>query len=121
MGVFACWVWRNDRFASTLVEPVAQPPRVISTVGEQATRCRNAFKQQRDTREVVSLSWRQAKGDGPPDLIGQGMNLGRPSAARSPDGLRELPPFPPDAERCALIEVLSALVVPTTPEDPDKT
>ena len=32
-------------------------------------------------------------------LVGQGMDLGRPSAARAADCLIELPPLPPDAER----------------------
>jgi hypothetical protein len=49
------------------------------------------------------------------------MNLGRPSAARSPDRVGELPPFVPLAERCALTDVLSALVVLITPEEPDNT
>ena len=118
--MFAGGVWRDDGLAAALSQPVTQPPRVIGAVREQATRGRDARQKLGNPGQVMCLARRQAKSNGPPRLVGQGMNLGRPSAARSSDGLRELPPFPPDAERWALIDVLSALVVPTTPEEPDK-
>ena len=69
----------------------------------------------------MRLARGQAERDGASEVIGQGVNLGRPSAARSADGVGEVPPFAPAAERCALTDVLSALVVPITPEEPDKT
>lgn len=97
-------------------------------------RRRDAVQKLRHTGQIVRLTRCQAQRDEPSGLAGQGMNLGRlsafaskrlsangPSAARSPDRLRALPPFPPEAERCALMDVLSALVAPTTPEEPDKT
>ncbi len=34
--------------------------------------------------------------------IGERVDLGRPPTARAPDGLVQLPPFPPAAQRCAL-------------------
>jgi hypothetical protein len=39
------------------------------------------------------------------------MDFRRAPAARATDGLRVFPPFPPDAERCALIDVLSSASV----------
>lgn len=63
----------------------------------------------------------EAQRQGPAGLVGQGVNLGRPSAARSADGIGIVPPFAPDAERCALMWELSAEVVPITPLDPDRT
>ena len=36
-------------------------------------------------------------------LVGQRVELARPAAARVADGLEERPPFPPAAERCALM------------------
>lgn len=114
-------IWWNDGLTPSLGEPIAQPPRVIGAVREQAARGWNARQQLGHAGQIMRLARRQAKGDGPARCVGQGMNLGRPSAARSSDGLPIFPPFPPDAERCALTDVLSALVVPTTPEEPDKT
>ena len=38
-------------------------------------------QQLRYTGQVVRLAWRQAQRNGPPRRVGQGMNLGRPSAA----------------------------------------
>lgn len=119
--MFACGVRRDDCLAAPLRQPVAQSPGVVGAVGQEAARSRNAREQLRHTRQVVRLPGRQTERDGPPDLVGQGMNLGRPSAARSSNGLCELPPFPPEAERCAFTDVLSALVVPMTTEEPDRT
>ena len=42
------------------------------------------------------------------ERISQGVDFRRASAAGAPDGLALLPPFPPAAERCALIEVGSS-------------
>ena len=44
----------------------------------------------------------QQERDGAAEAIGQGMDLGGPSAARATDRLRAFPPFPPAAQRCAL-------------------
>lgn len=121
MGMFARWVRRNDRFTAARVQPIAQFAGVIGAVCEQTARRGNAVQKLGDPRQIMRLTRCQAERDGPPDLIGQGMNLGRPSAARSSDGVRIVPPFAPLAERCTLTDVLSAPVVPTTPEEPDKT
>jgi hypothetical protein len=42
------------------------------------------------------------------ERVGQGVDFRRASAGGAPDGLALLPPFPPAAERCALIEVESS-------------
>jgi hypothetical protein len=39
--------------------------------------------------------------------VRDGVDLGRPATARTADGLFCWPPFPPAADRCTLIEVLS--------------
>jgi hypothetical protein len=62
----------------------------------------------------MCLSWRDRQGNGTAERIGYGMNFSRPSAARSTDGLSEVPPFAPAAERCALMWVESTAVVETT-------
>lgn len=62
-----------------------------------------------DIRVVPSC---EVKGDRPGERIAQHMAFRRAPAARATDGLRVLaPPFPTDAERCALIDVLSSASV----------
>ncbi len=119
--MLAGWLWRDDGLAAPLDQPIAQPPSVIGSIREQAARGRDACQQLGHSGQIVRLARRQTKRHRPPHCVGQGVNLGRPSAARPSDRLGEFPPFPPLAERCALIDVLSALVVPITPEEPDKT
>lgn len=119
--MFACRVWRDDGRRAPLCQPIAKPPGVIDAVRQQAAWSWNALQKLGHPCQVMRMAWRQAQRNGPPAVVGQGMNLGRPSAARSPDGLRVLPPFSHDAERCGLIEMLSALVVPTTPEEFERT
>lgn len=111
-------IWRNDRFAAAVRQPVPQPSRIIGPVSQ-----------------IMRLARRQAERNGASLRVGQGINLGPsrdicvtdaltgsgPSAARAFDGLRELSPLPPETERCALTDVLSAIFVPITPEEPDKT
>lgn len=121
MRVFACRVWWDSGLASALGQPVPQLPRIVGAVRQQAARGWDAIQQVRHAGQVMRLSRCQTQGDRSADLICQGMNLGRPSAARSPDRVGELPPFVPLAERCALTDVLSALVVLITPEEPDNT
>ena len=50
---------------------------------------------------ISDLAAGQQEGDGAAVAIGQGVDLGRAPAARAADGLLALPPFPPEAERCA--------------------
>ena len=119
--MFAGRVRGNDGFAAALCQPVAQPFCVIGPVRQQAARCRDACQEVSDAGQVVRLARGQAERDGPADLVRQGMNLGRPSAARTSDRVDEIPPSAPLAERCALTCMLSALVAPITPEDPDRT
>jgi len=57
---------------------------------------------QRVGRQAVSdLAAGQQECDGTTVLVGQGMDFGRALAARAADRLALLPPFPPEAQRCA--------------------
>jgi len=118
--IFACRIGRNDRLAATLGEPVTQLAGVISAIGDELLWDWDARQQRRYANQIMRLSWRQSEGDGPAQCVGQGMNFGRPSAARSTDGLFEVPPFAPAAERCALTCVESTAVVLITPLEPLK-
>ena len=58
--------------------------------------------------DVGNVAWCQRDGDDPATTIGQTMDLRCSAAARDTDRLAELPPFPPDAERCAFTLELSS-------------
>ena len=119
MRVLACRVWRDDRFASTLCEPVAQSGGVVGAVRQKPGRGRYPVQKDFSSGQIVRMTGREREGQGSSRSIGYGMNLGRPSAARASDRLTEVPPFAPDAERWALMWVESmAAVVATTPLEP---
>ncbi len=117
--MFPCRVGRDDGFAAAFSKPVAELTGVIGTICEQALWGRDAQQQQRsDANQVVGLTGRQGKRDGPSDVIGYGVNFGCPSAARAADGLLVVPPFAPAAERCAFTWGESTDVVCITPLEP---
>lgn len=100
--MFSCWVWRDDRLTAPFGQPVTEFAGVVGAIRDQPLRRWNERQQGRRAGEIMNLAGRHRKGDGSSRLIGYGVNLGRPSAARSSDGLFEGPPFAPEAERCAL-------------------
>ena len=112
--MLAGWVWRDDRLTSAFGQPVAQLCGVIGPVGQELLRGWNALEKHGCTDQIMRLAWREREGDGAAQRIGYGMNFSRPSAARATDGLFEVPPFAPAAERCALMWVESTAVVDTT-------
>ncbi len=116
--MLAGWIGRDDSLAIALGQPVAELAGVISTIGNQPARRRNPSEERRGADQVVRLPGGEGKGPRSAGVIGYGVNFGRPSAARSADGVLEVPPFAPAAERCALTCVESTAVVLTTPLDP---
>jgi hypothetical protein len=63
-------------------------------------------------RPVMDIAGRQQQHARAARLVGQGVDLGGAPAARAADRLRVVPPFAPDAERCALMWVASIAAVP---------
>ncbi len=118
MRVFAGWIWWNDGLASSLGQPVPELSGIVGAIGDQLAGCWDAPQQGRSAVQIVGLPRRHCEGERPAGMVGYGVNFGRPSAARSPDGLFEGPPFAPAAERCALTCVESTAVMLTTPLDP---
>jgi len=100
--VFAGRIWRDDGLASVFGQPVAEAASVIGAVGDEAPGYGDVSEKGGRTDQIVDLTGGHGEGHGTADVIGQGMNFGRPSAARSTDGVLEVPPFAPAAERCAL-------------------
>jgi len=116
--MLAGWIGRDDRLAAALGQPIAELAGVVGTVGDQLPRRGDAPEQRRHADQIVGLPGGEAEGQRPSGMIGYGVNFGRPSAARSADGVLEVPPFAPAAERCALMWVESTAVVLTTPLEP---
>lgn len=116
--MLAGWIGRNDGLAAARGQPVSELCCVVGAIGYELARGRNARQKRGRSGQIMGLSSRQGEGDGPARSIGQGMNFGRPSAARPADSMREGPPFAPAAERCALIWVESTAVVEITPLEP---
>jgi hypothetical protein len=111
-------IGRNDGLAAALSQPIAQLASVVGTVCDQLPGCGDALHQRRRSDQIVGLPGRDGEGQRPTGVVAYGVNFGRPSAARSADGLLEVPPFAPATERCALTWVESTAVVLTTPLDP---
>ena len=111
-------IGRNDSLTAPFGQPVPELARIIGPVGDQLPGCGNAPEERRHADEIVGLPRCEGEGQRPSEVIGYGVNFGRPSAARSADGMLEVPPFAPAAERCALTWVESTDVVLITPLDP---
>jgi hypothetical protein len=111
-------LWRDHRFGAAFGEPGAQAARVVGTIGEQPRRAWHDREQRPGAIEIVGVASGKLEGEGPPLIVAQGMDLGRPPAARAADGMTEGPPFAPAAERCALMCVESIATVPTIPVEP---
>jgi hypothetical protein len=70
-----------------------------------------ALEQDRCGLYVADVAGSQHQGIGSAQHVGQGMDFGCPAATGAADRLIRAPPFPPNAERCALMEVLSTAVL----------
>lgn len=116
--MFAGRIGRDDSLAVSFCQPVPEFAGIVGPVGDQLPGCGDASEERPQTDQIVGLPGRNGEGQWPPDMISYGMNFGRPAAARSADGVLEVPPFAPAAERCALMWVESTAVVLITPLDP---
>ena len=85
---------------------------VIAAIGDQTADRAGSAQQGVCHGDIVGIPGREQQNAWPPVCIGQRVELARPPAARLAEGLGEGPPFPPAAERCALICVLSIAAVP---------
>jgi hypothetical protein len=103
---------RDDSLGALSGEPSAQVIGVISAVGDEAPdRSVTVEKACRDG-DVVDVSGRQDEDARAAFAIGERVELARPPAARGAERLLEGPPFPPAADRCALMCVLSIAARP---------
>lgn len=89
----------NDRLCAEVDDLSAQLVAIIAFIGKEGLH--NGGKRQHVGRggDVGILAGGEMKDDRPAVPIAQAMDLGRAPAARAPDGLILLPPFPPEAQR----------------------
>ena len=99
----------DDGFRSGCGETVAQVPRVVALVGDQADRRRFLVQQGGCGRDVGVVRGGEGEGDRSAASICQRVDFRAGTTARAPDGLNFRPPFPPWAERCARTAVESML------------
>jgi hypothetical protein len=81
--------------------------RVVTLVGVQDLAGRKPSEKLRAGRAIGNLAACEHEREWPALRILQCMDLRRPPAARATDRLVFLPPFPPEAERCAFTAELS--------------
>jgi hypothetical protein len=93
VGMLSSGLWRDHRFGTAFGEPGAQAVRVVGTIGEQPCGARHDREQRPGAVEIVGIAGSKLKGEGPPLIVAQGMDLGRPAATRAPDDMTEGPPL----------------------------
>jgi hypothetical protein len=99
-------VW-NDGFGATIDDVGSQSVAIIALVGDERAHGRGECEHFGCNGDIGVVAGGQVKDMRPAVGIAQRVDFGRAPAARAADGLYLLPPFPPLAERCALIDVES--------------
>ena len=102
----------NHGLGLALGQQAAQMIGVVALVGDQPADWSGTIEERGGDRDVVDIARCQHQDARPALIVGQRVELARPAAARGADRLEEGPPFPPAAERCALMCVLSMAAVP---------
>jgi ferredoxin len=101
----------NDRLSPALVKFLAQFGAVVGFVAEHAVGWLHAADQTLRDRAIVRFASGQEDGEKAPFSICECMDLRVAPSARAANSLLLFPPFPPDAERCALMCVESIICV----------
>ena len=99
----------NDGQRPALMQELAEGIAVVGRVGGTPAAWRKLSEQLSGCSNIPALSRRHLDGDGAPERVADGVDLGRAPAVGAADSLRFRPPFPPAAERCALAVVESML------------
>lgn len=83
------------------LQPIPQALCVVGLVGNLALGRHDGLQLGQRHADVGHVARRQGERNWSATTIGQAMDFAREAAARAADGLAPVPPFPPDAERCA--------------------
>ena len=94
---------RNDGLCASFFQRLPQFGAVVGFVGEEFLGLLCPLDQRFGNRAVMRLAARQGEGKKPSLSICNCMDFRIAAASRPTNRLILLPPFPPDAERCALI------------------
>ena len=92
---------------------------IVGFVGDEPFDWSSGGEKRWRQRDVIDVAGREQKDARPTFCIDQGVDFRGPPATRAADRLLEGPPFPPAAERCALMWELSMAAVPM-PVEPVK-
>ena len=103
-------VW-NNRLGSPIAQPSSQLGTVVGLVAEQLGGCLDATDETRGRWAIMRVATAQEDGKKTALSICECVDLRVAPAARAADRLFLLPPFPPEAERCALMCVESIICV----------
>ena len=98
---------RDDRLGAAIDDFGAKGVAVVAFVANEGGHGRREFQKGRRGGNICVLSWSEMKCVRFAIRVAQRVDFRGPPAARPTDRLFMLPPFPPLAERCALIEVES--------------
>lgn len=86
---------RDDGDLALLAQAFPDRVGVIALVGDEVARACRAVEQQARGLHIRYMARRQLEGVGPPERVGEGVDLGCLAAAREADRLIFRPPFPP--------------------------
>ena len=100
------FVW-NDGLGTTIDDFGAKAVAVVAFVPNEGRHRRREFQEGRRSGNICVLARSEMKCARFAIRVAQRVDFRGPPAARAADRLFMLPPFPPLAERCALIEVES--------------
>ena len=110
------FVW-NDRLGAAIGDFGAKAVAIVGFVGNEGRHGRREFQKGGRCGNVGVLSGSEIKCARSAIRVTQRVDFRGPPTARAADRLFMLPPFPPLAERCALIEVESMdKVTPSLPQ-----
>jgi hypothetical protein len=99
LAIAAVW---NDRFGPAPMQFSAQLGAVVNLIAEHVFRRLHSAEKTLSDRAVVRFASGQQDGDEAPFSICECVDLRVAPASRAANSFFLLPPFPPDAERCAL-------------------
>jgi len=92
---------RDVRHRAARFDRASEAIRIEGAISDHQGALGNSLDQRLAAAEVGCVATGEMERDRLAGLVCRGVDLGGPAAARAPDGLRVLPPFPPEALRCA--------------------
>ena len=99
---------RDVRGRAAILDRLAHGVGVIAAIGKHQRAIRDQVKEQFRRATVGRLAAGQREAERPSEFVGERVDLGRAAAPADADRLRPLPPFPPAAQRCTFMVVLSS-------------